>query len=116
MSEGQQKKYRVDLNFESVSFPPINDILVLGNQCPQGKKGLYLCFELMAPGSFELIEIEHPVVEAVLINKKILKKMDKKRILNILEREVFSFLSENEILNVKFNITISVDSIKGSLD
>jgi hypothetical protein len=115
MEETGRKKYSIDLNFSTITFPPIHDILVLGRKSPQGKKGLSLCFELLAPGNFEMMDIEEGPAEAVLINKAILTKLDRNSILELLKREVFPYLAENEILNVKLNMQISVESIKGML-
>ncbi len=115
MEKTGRKKYSIDLNFSSIAFPPIHDVLVLGRKSPQGKKGLSLCFELIAPGCFEMISIDDGPAEAILINKTVLKKLDKNSILEILKREVFPYLSDNEILNVKLNMRISVESIKGMM-
>jgi hypothetical protein len=51
--------------------------LVLGKKCPQGKIGVYKSFELLVPDEFDFFEIEDPNIEAVFINKRVLKKMEK---------------------------------------
>lgn len=113
MKENSTKKYSVQLSFEEIRLPPFEDILILGKKCPQGKIGVYKSFELLIPNEFELFEIDDLVVEAVFINKRVLKKMDKDRIIGILEEKVFPFVSESEILKVDFKLTIFYDSIKG---
>jgi len=113
MKEISSKKYSVQLSFEEIRLPPVEDILILGKKSPQGRVGVYQSFELLVPNEFDVFEIDDLVVEAVFINKRVLKKMDKDRIINILEEKVFPFVSESEILKVDFKLTIFYDSIKG---
>lgn len=113
MKEITTKQYSIQLSFEEIRLPPFEDILILGKKCPQGKIGVYQSFELLVPNEFEVFEIDDPIIEAVFINKRVLKKMDKDRIIKILEEKVFPFVSESEILKVDFKLTIFYDSIKG---
>jgi len=113
MKESTTKKYSIQLSFEEIRLPPFEDILILGKKCPQGKIGVYQSFELLVPNEFEVFEINDPIIEAVFINKRVLKKMDKGRILKILKEKVFPFVSESEIIKVNFKLTISYDTIKG---
>ncbi len=110
--EKSSRKYLVQLSFEEIRLPPFEDILVLGKKSPQGKIGLSRSFELMVPNEFEVFELEHNVIEAVFINKRLLKKMDKDRIIAFLDKKVFPFVSECEILRVDFKIKILYDTIE----
>lgn len=106
-------KYSIQLSFEEIRLPPFEDILILSKKCPQGKIGVYKSFELLVPNEFEVFEIDNEIVETVFINKRVLKKMDKDRIIKILSEKVFPFVSECEILKVDFKLKIFYDSIEG---
>ncbi|MDB5274190.1 MAG: hypothetical protein JWO58_2557 [Chitinophagaceae bacterium] len=99
-------KYSIDLSFEEIKLPPFQDILILGKNSPQGKMGIFKSFELLVPNGFELVEVFNERVEAVLINKKILAKMPKDKIMEILKIKVFPFISEGELMKVDFRVTI----------
>lgn len=107
------QKYSVQLSFEEIRLPPFEDILVLGKKCPQGKIGVSKSFEFLVPNEFDVFEIDNPTVEAVFINKRVLKKMDKTMILKILCEKVFPFVSECEIIKVDFKLKIFYDAIEG---
>jgi len=110
------KKFSVQLSFEEIRLPPFEDILILWKKCPQGKIGVYKSFELLVPNEFDVFEIEDdPIVEAVFINKRILKKLDKEKVLKILQEKVFPFVSESEILKVDFKLKIIYNSVEGEL-
>ncbi len=113
MKELIPKKYSVQLGFEEIRLPPFEDILILGKKCPQGKIGVYKSFEFLVPNEFEFFEIDDDIVESVFINKRILKKIDKDKIIRILEEKVFPYASECEILKIDFKLKIYYDSIEG---
>jgi hypothetical protein len=112
MKEISAKKYSVQLSFEEIRLPPFEDILILGKKCPQGRIGVSKSFELLVPNEFEAFEVVDVIVETVFINKRLLKKMDKDNIINILKEKVFPYVSECEILKVDFKLRISYDSIE----
>jgi len=105
-------KFSILLNFEEIKLPPFQDILILGKNSPQGKIGISKSFEFLVPNGFEIIEVEDEKVEAVFINRKILKKMPKEKILKILKERVFPFISEDELIKVDFKVNISYNLIE----
>ena len=109
--------YQVNLDFEAIKLPPVTDILVLGRKHPQGKQGVMESFRFIAPNEFEMIEVGKDVehVEAVLINKKILKRMPQEKVLNILSKFVFPYVLKGEAVKVNFSVRLSFSSIKGEL-
>ncbi len=106
-------KFSVQLSFEEIRLPPFEDILILGRKSPQGRIGVYKSFELLVPNEFETFEIEDEVVEAIFVNKRVLKKLDKDKIIEILREKVFPYVSECEILKVDFKLRIYYDSVEG---
>jgi hypothetical protein len=113
MKNELNRKFSVQLSFEEIRLPPFEDILILGKKCPQGRIGVYRSFEYLVPNEFETFEIEDETVEAIFINKKVLRKMDEERIIEILRKKVFPFISEYEILKVDFKLRIFYDSVEG---
>jgi len=106
------KKYTVQLSFEEIRLPPFEDILVLGKKCPQGKMGVSKSFDLLVPNELEAVEVDDLLVETVFISKRLLKKMNKEIIIDILKEKVFPYVSESEMLKVDFKLKIFYDSIE----
>lgn len=115
MKDQLARKFSVQLSFEEVRLPPFDDILVLGKKCPQGAIGLNKSFELLIPNEFEPFEVEDEFVEAIFVNKRVLKKLDIEKILTILRAKVFPYVSESEILKVDFKLRIFYESVEGDL-
>lgn len=118
MGKKQTNNYNVTLDFEAVKLPPVTDILILAKKYPQGIQGVSQAFKLIAPDEFDFIEFkddQYDVIEAILINKKILKRLPAKEILSILEENVFPYISKGEAINVNFGVNIRIANIEGEL-
>ncbi|MFP4340482.1 MAG: hypothetical protein ACLFQO_08560 [Cyclobacteriaceae bacterium] len=118
MSSGTDNtvNYNINLSFQEIKLPPFEDILVVGRQSEQGKVGLSKSLELLVPESFTLIEVEDNNVSAIFINSRILKKIKKEEVLEILRNRVYPFVSEKEIVKVDFKITISFQNIEVQIE
>ena len=110
MKENHAMKYSVQVSFEEIRLTPLDDILVLGKKCPQGKIGVSKAYEFLEFDPFEFGSVN---VEAIFINKQVLKKMDQNKIVSILTERVFPFISDREILHVDFKLKIFYDSMEG---
>ncbi len=115
MKNKEGRKYSYQLSFEEIRLPPFEDILILGKKCPQGKIGVFKSFQFLVPNEFEAFEVEDKIVETVFINRRLLKKIDKDTIIEILREKVFPFISESEILKVDFRLKIFYDSSEGEV-
>lgn len=110
-----QATYSINLSFEEIKLPPFQEILVVGKNSPQGKIGISKSFELLIPNGFEVIEnIDCDKVEAVFVNKRIVKKMPIEKIIKILSEKVFPFISEGELIRVDFKVKISFNEIEAT--
>ncbi|WP_319561049.1 hypothetical protein [Marispirochaeta sp.] len=111
--------YSINLDFETIKLPPVSDMLILGKKVPQGKNGVLHSFHLISPDVFEVIEINNDInknVEAVIVNKMILKKLPKKTIIKVLSEYVFPFVTKGETVKVNFDVHIFQRDIKGDID
>jgi len=109
-------RYSVSLNFEGIKLPPFEDILLLGRRCPHGKIGIAKCLDLLSPEGFELVELDNDVVQALLVSKRMLKRMPIDKIISILKEKVFPFITNGEIVKINFNVKIYFDNIEEPFD
>lgn len=115
MKEESIRKFSIQLSFEEIRLPPFEDILILAKKCPQGIIGVNKSFEFLVPNEFEAFSVEDEVVEAVFVNKRVLKKLDKDKVISILREKVFPYISESEIIKVDFKLRIFQDSVEGDI-
>jgi len=105
--------YSVNLSFEEIKLPPFEQILVVGKNSPTGKIGISKSFEMLSPNGFQIFEdINHEHIEAVFINKHILKKMCAEKIFQILAEKVFPYVSDSELIRVDFKVKLNYSQIE----
>lgn len=104
--------YNIDLSFSNVSVPPFKDILVISHFCPNGKLGMTKCYESVSPEDFEIFDVVDEFAKFIVVNKKLLKKIDIKDIISVLQKNVFPFLGEGETFRVDFKIEMCLKNIK----
>lgn len=102
--------YSISLGFERAYLPPFRDMLVIGKRCSLGANGVSRSLELLVPNGFVMHDIDHKDVSALIINRSIMKRITKEKILEILSTKVFPFMSDNEIIKVDFDILIRYEN------
>ncbi|GAA4461117.1 hypothetical protein GCM10023093_05190 [Nemorincola caseinilytica] len=107
-----EAKYAIRLSFETIQLPPFRDILVLGKGAEHGRSGLARALQLLAPDHFETIDIQEGNVEAVYINRQVLKKISQEKMILALSKKVFPFVSEGELLKVDVKIDVSANTVE----
>ncbi|MCB1053818.1 MAG: hypothetical protein H6510_05265 [Acidobacteria bacterium] len=111
MPDSDRVHYSVSLMFENVALPPFQDILVLTKKSPHGKLGVISSLNYLQPEQFEVLEVEHEIVEALLINRRILKRLSAPKIIEILNEKVFPFVEKGEVVKVDFKVRISYENL-----
>lgn len=114
MSQHQSDKvnYQINLSFREINLPPFNDILIVGSQSKQGRMGLSKTFDYLVPMSFEMLEVDEDDVSVVFVSTKILKKIPREKIMDILREKVFPFVSKDELIKVDFKVTVNYEAIE----
>ena len=100
-------QFHVNLTFEKAQLPPFSDILVLGRKSPVGMSGISKSLEFLLPNHFDLIPVDDPVVEGIVINGSITKRVPIEKVLKVLAARVFPFMSETEMIRVDFSVRVT---------
>ena len=103
-------EYNIKLGFEEIKLPLFEDILIIGKKSPYGLYVLSKLFELLVPNQFDFIKVDDKHVEAILINRKILKKINAERAIALLKKNIFPYISPSEIVKVDFKIKVQFNS------
>lgn len=107
----ETQSYSLSLSFENVSLPPFEDILILTQKSPHGKIGISGSLNLLQPDQFEVIEVDDDVVEALIVNRRILKRISPSVVLDVLRKRVFPYIIKGEIVKVDFRLRISYENL-----
>ena len=94
--------------FTQFSLPPVRDALIVGKRAPIGPKALFRSLEVLMKGQFELIPVEHPTIEAVIVRKSDLRKLPRDKFIPMLLEEAGAIMDETDCLRVEVEISVSV--------
>lgn len=99
----------IRLSFSQFALPPVKDALIVGKRAPVGINALTRAFEEIAPGAFKAIEVEHPLIEALLIRFADLRKVPEDKLVPLLLRHAEQIMDETDSLHVVVSIDINVE-------
>lgn len=101
---------RVDMRMRLTRFqlPPVQSALIVGRRAVIGSRAMGKALEEMMPGAFRRIELEHPVIEAVIVRHAHLRRVPEDRLIPALVRHAESFMGEADTLHVDISIEVSV--------
>jgi hypothetical protein len=116
MSEVHEESYRIpsrrinlQLRFTRYEVPPLRDVLIVGKRAPIGANSISRAFEELSPGTFTLVKVEHPVVEAVLIRSSDLRKLPQQNLLSRLLQQADLIMDESDTLHVALDFELIID-------
>lgn len=107
----EQMMYKVSLKIEGITLPPVQDILILGRNCPHGPKSIGRCFSLLSTEEFNTVIVDDAHVQAILVNRKILQRMPEAEVVRILRQRAFPFISADEVVRVEFRVVLAYDNL-----
>ncbi len=76
------KKAEVIIRLSEFEIPPMQDVLIVGKRAPIGPEAARKMVDILSPEQYEIVKIEHPIVEAVVIRKSLLSMISRENCWN----------------------------------
>jgi len=110
-----RRKINLQLRFTQYHLPPLDSALIIGKRAPVGANGISRAFQELSPATFQLIPIDHPVAEAVLVRASDLRKLPQQALISRLLQLADQIMDEADTLHVtlKFEVIVDEDDIEG---
>lgn len=101
---------RVDLQFRLSRFnlPPVQSALVIGRHAPIGSTAMSKALDEMMPGAFRRFDVEHAVVESVIVRDAHLRRVPSERLIPLIVRHAEQFMTDADMLHVDIGIEVHV--------
>ncbi|MEG6521796.1 hypothetical protein [Desulfotomaculum sp. 1211_IL3151] len=103
------RKAELFIRLSEFELPPMRDVLLVGKKAPIGPDAVRRMVDALSPEQYEIIRINHPVFEAVVLRKSIMKLIPKEKLLPIILEEGELMSSDNTLLKAQVNIVIQVN-------
>lgn len=101
---------RVDLKVRLKRFhlPPVQSALAIGKRAGIGSKAMKKALDEMMPGAFQRFELEHPVIEALIIRDAHLRRIPSERLIPVLTRYAEAYMSDVDTLHFDLDIEVLI--------
>ncbi len=100
------KKILVQMEIAIFKIPPCEDLLVIGKKAPIGKNAAMKMLETVAPDQFEVIEVENPIIEAIVAKRGLIKLMGRDRLIQVVIEEVTPLMEDSTLLHIGLNVKL----------
>jgi hypothetical protein len=104
-----RRKINLELRFTPYHLPPLDSALIIGKRAAVGANGISRAFQELSPATFELIPVEHPVAEAVLVRASDLRKLPQQALLRRLLQLADQIMDETDTLHVSLRFEVIVE-------
>lgn len=102
------KKAEITMRLSEFEVPPMQDVLIVGKKAPIGPEAARRMVDILSPEQYEIIEIEHSIIEAIVIRKSLTTMMDKDKLIALILEEGGKVANEATIIKAHINIVLQV--------
>lgn len=103
------RKAQLNIRLSDFEIPPMQDVLFVGKRAPIGPEAARRMVDAMSPEQYAIINIDHPVFEALVIKKSLLKQIAEEKLLPILIEEGERIATEDIVIKAQVNLVIQVN-------
>jgi hypothetical protein len=107
MSELPKRHVMVSLRMSRFELPPVESALIVGGKSPIGSNALAKALDEIMPGAFRRVEVQHPVIEAVLIRESDAGRIGAEKLVQLYVRHAEGMMEQTEVLRVTSDLVIS---------
>ena len=100
-------EYQIDEN----DLPSVDDALIIGKRAPIGTDGAKKIVELISPGKYEVIKVEHSLIDSIIIRKVLLSMIPREKLMPVIIEESGKMIHESIILKAQIVIILHINRI-----
>jgi hypothetical protein len=105
------KKAEITVRFSEFEIPPMQDILLVGKKAPIGPEAVRHMVDALSPEQYVVVEVNHAVIEALVIRKSLLRMIAQEQLVPFLLQETEKIISEGTVIKAQLNVTIQVSRV-----
>lgn len=105
------RKAEMTVRLSEFEIPPMQDVLLVGKRAPIGPEAVRRMVDALSPEQYEIIRLDHPLFEAAVIKRSLVKLMPKEKIMPIILEEGERVANEDSVLKAQVNIIIQVSRV-----
>jgi len=104
----QSRKAEITMRLSEFEMPPMQDVLIVGRKAPIGPEAARRMVDILSPEQYEIVQVNHPVIEAVVIRKSVTNMIDKDKLISLILDEGGKVANESTIIKAHLSIVLEV--------
>lgn len=104
-----KKLIEISMHISEFEMPPMQDVLIVGKLSPIGPEASRRMVDALAPGQFEVLAIEHPAIEAVVIRKALFNLLPRETLVEVILEEAGRISGETMITRAQVTISLRIN-------
>ena len=108
MEKKETKKATINMELTTFKIPPSGEVLVLGKQCPIGPQAAKRMLDSVAPGQFELVQVEDDIIDAVFCKKYLFLRAEREPLVKSIIEEAKAIMGPDCMIKIKCEVTVTV--------
>ncbi len=102
------KKAEITMRMSEFEMPPMQDVLFVGRRAPIGPEAARRMVDILSPEQYEIIKVDHPVIEAMVVRKALFSMLPKEKLVVLMMEEGEQVANEATIVKAQVNIVLQV--------
>ncbi|NLI93163.1 MAG: hypothetical protein GX434_13565 [Peptococcaceae bacterium] len=102
------KKADIVIRLSEFEMPPMQDVLIVGKKAPIGPEAARRMVDILSPEQYEIIQMDHPVIEAIVIRKSLMNILEQDKLITTIMEEGGKIANDQMIIKAQVNITLEV--------
>ncbi|WP_432666825.1 hypothetical protein R9X47_10705 [Wukongibacter baidiensis] len=103
-----KKRAEIKMSLSEFEIPPMQDALIVGKNAPIGPEAARRMVDILSPNQYEIIKVDHHVIEAIVVRKFLIDMLPKDKLINIILDEGEKVANETTIIKAHLNIVVHV--------
>ncbi|MCG8542380.1 MAG: hypothetical protein MJA82_20965 [Clostridia bacterium] len=103
-----KKRAEIQMSLSEFEIPPMQDALIIGKNSPIGPEATRRMVDILSPNQYEIVKVDHPIIEALVIRKLLMDMIPKDKLIHIILNEGEKVANETTIIKAQLNIVVHV--------
>jgi hypothetical protein len=104
--EERRKRIHVTMEISRFRLPPVESALVVGKRAGIGPKAMEKALAEMLPETFTLLEVEHEIIEAVIVRAAHLRRVPQEKLIALILRNCEGQMDDTEMLHFEIDVRL----------
>ena len=96
------------MHISEFEIPPMQDVLIVGRRSPIGPEAAKRMVDILSPDQYEIIEVDHPIIEAIVVRTALFNMVPKDKLVAIILEEGGKVANKSTVVKAIVNIILHV--------